>query len=138
MGATATQLGVSDLTITLRPVHQAASIARLFVRHKLICLGQSGLIDDALQITSELVANAVTATRPPKMKAHGRIRLRIGPNAGRPLLEVWDSSPELPVIKQPDFINETGRGLYIVKHLAADFGWVITPEGGKTVWALLV
>ena len=119
------------------PVGHSAGIARVFVRHQLISLGYPELVGNAAQIVSELVTNAVTATASDDPRTRGRIRLHLGLDQGRPLLEVWDSSPRMPVIREPDFAAESGRGLYIVGTLAARFGW-IEREGGKTVWALLL
>ncbi|MBC6459172.1 ATP-binding protein [Actinomadura sp. HBU206391] len=122
--------------MNLVPVPQSVAIARVFVRHQLISLRYADRIEDASQIVSELVTNAVRATASASPGALGRIRLFLGPHHGRPLLEVWDSSPEPPVPREPDFRSESGRGLNIVRSLAIDFGWYET-EGGKTVWALL-
>ncbi|MBC6458388.1 ATP-binding protein [Actinomadura sp. HBU206391] len=108
----------------------------MFVRHQLISLRYADLIHDANQIVSELVTNAIAVTVSEGREKPGRIRLYLGPNQGRPLLEVWDPSPTLPRVREPDFVSESGRGLHIVMSLAAEFGWT-EGEGGKTVWALL-
>jgi anti-sigma regulatory factor (Ser/Thr protein kinase) len=136
MRASMVGTGKTRLEISLLPVPQAASVARVFIRHQLISLRCADLVEDACQITAELVGNAVKATASADIKAHGCIRLYLGPNAGRPLLEVWDSSPFPPVLKEPDLVSESGRGLHIVKSLTAGFGWYEN-GGGKTVWALL-
>jgi anti-sigma regulatory factor (Ser/Thr protein kinase) len=110
------------------------SIARVFVRHQLISLRYADLIDNASQIVSELVANAVAATASDDPRAQGRIKLYLGPHQGRPLVQVWDSSPLMPVMNEPDFVSECGRGLHTVKSLAARFGYHETEEeGGKIV-----
>jgi anti-sigma regulatory factor (Ser/Thr protein kinase) len=88
-------------------------------------------------ITSELVTNAVNATASDDPRTQGRIRLCLGPHNGRALLEVWDSCPWMPAFKEPDFVAESGRGLHIVKSLAAGLGWRKDEGEGKTVWALL-
>lgn len=130
--------GGNRLEITLIPVPQAAEIARVFVRHKLVCLGYADRIDDACLIVSEMVTNAVRVTATGDRRTQGSIRLRLGAEGGRPLVEVWDSCPALPVLLEPDPLEERGRGLHIIRSLAVRFGW--RPEekgGGKTVWALL-
>jgi anti-sigma regulatory factor (Ser/Thr protein kinase) len=113
----------------------------MFVRHQLLSLRYGTLIEDACQITSELVGNAVEAierTSPHDRRVRGAIRLRLGPQGGRMLLEVWDSVPEPPVLREPDLLAESGRGLHIVRSLAAQFGWFPDQDkGGKTVWAVL-
>lgn len=112
--------GKTRLKISLTPLPQAASVARVFVRHQLISLRYADLIENACQITAELVGNAVKATASEDLGTRGRIRLYLGPNKGRPLLEVWDPSPLLPVLKEPDFVSESGRGLHIVSSLTAE------------------
>ena len=124
------------MELTLFPIPQSVGIARVFVRHQLISLRYTDLVHDAEQIVSELVANAVAATAAAGDEGDRRVRLFLGPNHGRPLLEVWDPAPGTPVIREPDLVNESGRGLHIVRSLAAEFGWVES-EGGKTIWALL-
>src|SRR3954471_8427927 len=114
-----TKAGKAYLEVTLIPMSQSVGIARVFVRHHLLSLGHRDLVDDATQIVSELVTNAVAATASHDPRTRGRIRMRLGPGRGRPLLEVWDSSPRLPVIREPGFAAESGRGLYIVGMLAA-------------------
>ena len=131
-------IGKIHLLATLVPVPQAAEMARVFVRHRLICLGCAELIDDACQIVSEMVANAVEAITKDDPTARGSIRLYLGLHEGHPLLEVWDSSSEMPVLKEPDYLAESGRGLHIIQSLAAHFGWREDErQGGKIVWALL-
>lgn len=124
---------------TLTPVPQSVGIARMFVRHKLLCMRYADLIDNAETITSELVTNAIKATKTANPMTAGHIRLYLGLVDGRPLLEVWDTAPWLPRFKEPDDETETGRGLHIVKKLAANMGWREDPgRGGKIVWAFLV
>jgi two-component sensor histidine kinase len=138
MGTTPVETGKMRLEVTLVPVPQSVSIARVFVRHQLISLRYADLIDNAGQIVSELVTNAIAATASDDPRTQGHIKLYLGPHHGRPLLEVWDSSPLMPVMKEPDFVSECGRGLHIVKSLAVRFGYHETEkEGGKIVWALL-
>jgi anti-sigma regulatory factor (Ser/Thr protein kinase) len=138
MGTTVAGTGKTRLEITLVPIPQSVAIARIFVRHQLISLRYADLIENACQIVSELVTNAVNATAADGPGTRDHIRLYLGPRHGRPLLEVWDSSPDLPAMREPDFVSESGRGLNIVKSLAVEFGWYETKEqGGKAVWALL-
>jgi anti-sigma regulatory factor (Ser/Thr protein kinase) len=130
-------MGNSRLEVALVPIPQSVSIARIFVRHQLICLHRTDLISDAATIASELVTNAVNATASDDLRRQGRIRMYLGPHEGRPLLEVWDSCPWMPVFREPDFVAESGRGLHIARSLAAGLGWRKEEGGGKTVWALL-
>ncbi|MCW2903772.1 MAG: putative anti-sigma regulatory factor, serine/threonine protein kinase [Streptosporangiaceae bacterium] len=138
MGIIMATTGKARLEVNLPPIPQAVGIARIFVRHQLISLRYADLIEDACVIASELMTNAVNATASDDPRTRGRIRMYLGPHEGRPVLEVWDSCPWMPVFREPDFVAESGRGLHIVRSLAADLGWRRDVDrGGKTVWALL-
>jgi anti-sigma regulatory factor (Ser/Thr protein kinase) len=116
--------------IALCPVPKAASQARAFIRHRLTELGFSKLVDDGVLIAVELVTNAV------REAPDGPVMLSLRLSAGRPVIEVRDCSPVLPVIRDADFVSETGRGLHIVGALAAELGWRRVGRG-KVVWAAL-
>ncbi|HZB31786.1 MAG TPA: ATP-binding protein [Streptosporangiaceae bacterium] len=116
--------------IELCPVPQAASQARAFVRHQLTEFGFPELVDDGALIAVELVTNAV------REAPNGTVLLSLRLSAGRPVIEVRDRSPVLPVIKDADCVAESGRGLRIVGALAAELGWRRAGRG-KVVWAVL-
>ncbi|MGH3389896.1 MAG: ATP-binding protein [Actinomadura sp.] len=138
MAKTRAETGKSQLEIALCPAPQAAELGRAFIRRRLIGLGYGDLIDDACQIASEMISNAVTVLTTGEHVMQGSIRLRLNPNQGRLLVELWDSSPEMPVLKEMDPFSESGRGLHIIRSLAERFGWYADEErGGKTTWALL-
>jgi anti-sigma regulatory factor (Ser/Thr protein kinase) len=116
--------------IELCPVPQAASRARAFARHRLTELGLPKLVDDGALVAVELVTNAV------REAPNGPVLLSLRVSAGRLVIEVYDRSPVLPVIKDADFVAESGRGLHIVGALAAELGWHRVGSG-KVVWAVL-
>ena len=116
--------------IALCPVPKAASQARVFLRHRLTELGFPELVDDGALIAVELVTNAV------REAPDGPVRLSLRLSDGRPVVEVRDCSPALPVLKDADFVSETGRGLHIVGALATELGWHRVGHG-KVVWAVL-
>jgi anti-sigma regulatory factor (Ser/Thr protein kinase) len=116
--------------IALRPVPKAASQARAFIRRRLTELGFRELVDDGVLVAVELVTNAV------REAPDGPVRLSLRLSAGRPVIEVRDCSPVLPVVKDADFVSETGRGLHIVDALSAELGWRRIGRG-KMVWAVL-
>jgi anti-sigma regulatory factor (Ser/Thr protein kinase) len=120
----------SEPEIALCPVPKAASQARAFIRHRLTELGFPKLVDDGVLIAVELVTNAV------REAPDGPVMLSLRLSAGRPVIEVRDCSPVLPVIRDADFVSETGRGLHIVGALAAELGWRRVGRG-KVVWAAL-
>ncbi|GAA2613989.1 hypothetical protein GCM10010411_56100 [Actinomadura fulvescens] len=54
-----------------------------------------------------------------------------------PVVEVEDSSPELPVVRPLDSSSVSGRGLAMIKLLAAEVGWNACAGGGKCVYAVI-
>lgn len=117
--------------IELKPDDQASAEARTFVRHHLAELGFATLVDNGVLIAAELVTNSFKYAG-----EYGPIRLVLRLAGGRPIIEVRDGSPELPVFREPDHVAESGRGLHVVAALSAAFDWSHV-EGGKITWALL-
>jgi anti-sigma regulatory factor (Ser/Thr protein kinase) len=120
-----------DREIKLCPRPESAREARDFVREQLTELGFPTCVDDATLIVAELASNALAAA--PETPYWVALNIDAG---GRPVIEVQDCSPELPVVRSVDAMSEHGRGLPIVEALSAAFGCVPVP-GGKIVWALL-
>jgi hypothetical protein len=87
------------------------------------------VIGDALVIASELVTNAINA------KCVGG---RLGWGAGSSWLRLWvfDDGPGWPVLRDPGPLEPHGRGLHIVRALAAETG-ARQVFGGKEAWATL-
>ena len=108
--------------------------ARDVTRSTLARWGLSELGDDAALVVSELVTNAV---RYGMYAANRReitlLLMRVHPHV---LLAVTDPSDEVPRPKEPDFVSENGRGLYIVETYSQCWGWDPLARGGKAVWAL--
>ncbi len=115
---------------------QADSVktARDVTRSTLADWGLTELSDDAALVVSELVTNAV---RYAMYAGHRRgielLLMRVSPHV---LLAVADPSDEMPTRKEPDFVSENGRGLYIVETYSQRWGWDPLDSGGKAVWAL--
>ncbi|MET9341962.1 MULTISPECIES: ATP-binding protein [unclassified Nonomuraea] len=105
--------------------------ARDVTRSTLNDWGLSELGDDAALVVSELVTNAVRYAR-----GNRHITLLLMRAAPHVLLAVADPSDEVPMPKEPDFISENGRGLYIVETYSEQWGWDCLDGGGKAVWAL--
>jgi anti-sigma regulatory factor (Ser/Thr protein kinase) len=93
--------------------------------------GLAELVDDALLIVSELVTNACAAA--PRTLIG--FRMMVWPTLL--VIEVYDSSGEPAVLQEPETLAESGRGLWIVSHLARHWGQRPEVGGGKTVYALL-
>ncbi|MGI5168815.1 ATP-binding protein [Spirillospora sp. CA-253888] len=54
-----------------------------------------------------------------------------------PVLEVVDTCPTMPKIKDFDLTTESGRGLAILQTLTRKVGWNAVDGGGKCVYVLL-
>jgi hypothetical protein len=131
--------GAAAATYRLEPEPESVTDARHFAAATLRSWGLGGLADDVTLVVSELVTNALRHSLPPhsgESYRPGIIRLHLlGPNAHL-LAGVYDSSPEAPRRREPDFVAETGRGLHIVESFSDRWGWTPAPTGGKVVWAL--
>ncbi|MCT9933811.1 ATP-binding protein [Planotetraspora sp. A-T 1434] len=130
--------GASDTTTCpLRPQADSVKMARDITRSTLRRWGLTALTEDAALVVSELVTNAVRyslySTRRPDDHPITLMLARVVPHV---LLAVSDPSDEVPSPKEPDFISENGRGLYIVETYSQAWGWDPLDCGGKAVWAL--
>jgi anti-sigma regulatory factor (Ser/Thr protein kinase) len=136
----------------------AVPCARLHARHILREWGLAHLAEDAELLVSELMTNAIAASRATDEPAP--VWLWLLADSIRVLVMVWDASPEAPV--QPgsgpgddgpgddgadddsgrdDEDAENGRGLLLVEAISQQWDWYHTEnaagKAGKVVWALL-
>ena len=118
-----------DREIRLDPVLEAPGQARTFMRHHMTALGFQLRVEDAALIAVELVTNALKYA-----SSYGPFWLSVRLASGRALIEVEDGSPHLPVLREPDYEAESGRGLHVVAALSAAYDWRPV-DGGKIVWA---
>lgn len=92
-----------------------------------------GLDDDyvARLAVSELVTNA--------SRNGGRwVLAKAYVHHGAHRIEVWDRSPGQPAIQEAEDMSESGRGLFLLDHLAASWGTrSCFPAQGKVVWVEL-
>lgn len=84
------------------------------------------MVDVAVLLVSELVANAV-------LHAHTPIRVVLRLNGALLRVEVHDGDRRTPTRKHYSALATTGRGLFLVERLARDWG-VSTNPTGKSVW----
>ena len=123
-------------TCALRPQADSVKTARDVTRSALHRWGLGRLCDDAALVVSELVTNAVRYLSHPGAYGERPITLILMRRPHHVLLAVSDPSDGVPTPKEPDFISEHGRGLYIVETYSDRWGWNTLPRGGKAVWAL--
>ncbi|MFE2748749.1 ATP-binding protein [Streptomyces scopuliridis] len=121
----------------------AVGCARVFAKITLRAWGASRILDDALLVTSELMTNAVHATgldRESKwtdIRAEHVIGVQFRVMHDSLYVEIWDNSPNAPVLKNPRADAVGGRGLQLVNGVARRWGTYRPPTGGKIVWAEL-
>ncbi|RMI42861.1 ATP-binding protein [Streptomyces triticirhizae] len=84
---------------------------------------------------SELLANVVKHT------VNHRCCLRLVRVGGDVVVQVFDESKELPVLRTPEWCAEAGRGLWLLREMADGFGFMPMPfrsggscRLGKVVW----
>ncbi|MFI6576174.1 ATP-binding protein [Nocardiopsis sp. NPDC050513] len=126
--------GVSDLTVHIGAGRDAPARARRDVKHFLRHPGHADLADAAVLVVSELVTNAVEHGRPPVRVnltwvddgAHSTLRLDVH-DQGR--------IASYPAAEHADDDAESGRGLFIVDHLAVRWGLTQDPVHGTHAWA---
>jgi serine phosphatase RsbU (regulator of sigma subunit)/anti-sigma regulatory factor (Ser/Thr protein kinase) len=117
---------VSELTLGGEP--DAVPKARRFTAQSLAAEPEH-LVEDAEQVVSELVTNAILHGAEPVT-----LRILRGEHALR--LEVEDSGRTIPVVSLPSTDMMTGRGLSLVAAIAS--GWGVEESlVGKVVWAEL-
>jgi anti-sigma regulatory factor (Ser/Thr protein kinase) len=109
----------------------SVSAARSFVISALRAWAMPGdTIDMAELLSSELATNAVThgltvgRTFTVEVRSYGCC---VG-------VEVSDNSPKVPVVRAPKNEMENGRGLLLVAHVAASWGYYFSGDGRKRVW----
>ena len=121
------------------PAHpSSAAASRRHVRRLLHEWQLAGCLDTALLLASELVANAVTATRAMPQAgfpaAWAPIELSLRRTGTSLIIEVRDPNPDPPADQRPGPLDEDGRGLLIVGVLSSRWGHYAADRGGKVVW----
>ncbi|MGH1554829.1 SpoIIE family protein phosphatase [Streptomyces sp. L7] len=117
------------LTTTLPTVPEAVAEGRAFLSKALTSWDCREQADEALLLLSELLTNAV-------QHAQGPATLHVCRTADELTVEVSDGSPHLPEPRRASEDEESGRGLNLVRILAASWGVRPTDEG-KTTWFTL-
>lgn len=90
----------------------------------------AALVDDIELCVSETATNALLHGVPPGREF--AVRIDLADDLVR--LKVRDSGDGRPMVRHTDEDSCTGRGLFLVSEIAADFG-IDYHVAGKTVWA---
>jgi anti-sigma regulatory factor (Ser/Thr protein kinase) len=88
------------------------------------------LIGDAELVASELVTNAF-------LHGSGEIRLKLRLVTGGVRVAVADEGPGGPRVVEAASERRHGRGIALVDRVAASWGVLPAPGGGKEVWCLV-
>ena len=103
---------------------QAAEVVRAW--------GVPGVVVDAVTLgVSELLGNVHKHAGDPRCRLE--LHLTRGGSAASVRLAVQDRSSVLPTVREPDCMRDCGRGLWLLRELADDFGSELTAYG-KQVW----
>jgi anti-sigma regulatory factor (Ser/Thr protein kinase) len=123
-------------SLELGALSTAVPCACLHVKHVLWEWGLNGLAESAELLVSELVSNAVNATRQPGQT----VSVNLAGHATGVLIEVRDSDPQPPDTKgtNGDGASEGTDGVLLVAALSTRWNWYLTEEPpGKVVWCEL-
>jgi two-component sensor histidine kinase len=106
-----------------------SSVARRLVKRALGVWHLEHQVDDALIVATELVENVAKHT-----SNGGELQLCV--RHGALVIQVSDSSSQLPQVRSEDFRSPHGRGMRMVQVIADRWGARPTASG-KIVWAEL-
>ena len=139
---------VATRTPALTP--HSVTEARAFTLRTMLRWGVADRSHDVASVVSELLTNALrhaVAPRAAQAPEHapsqqlatawpGRIRLGLLFAGHGVLCAIADPSAAPPVLRQPDWLDESGRGLQLVASLSESWGHCATSDPqGKVVWA---
>lgn len=126
--------------LELGALDSAVPSARLHARLVLREWGFDREFTDVVELlVSELVTNAVWASRALEPRLPSSVHLWLRADRTRVTVVVWDGNPQPPVPKtNVPYDAEDGRGLLLVQALSERWGWTATPHaGGKSVWCVV-
>lgn len=114
----------------------AVPCARGHVRSVAVEWGLRGLADTAELLASELLTNAINASQHLGSFEPPIVRLWVVSDQISLVIQVWDACKEMPVRKDADADDLSGRGLMIIDTLSAKWGSYQEAQG-KVVWAMV-
>ncbi|GAA1271909.1 hypothetical protein GCM10009677_26190 [Sphaerisporangium rubeum] len=121
-------------SITLIAILESAGTARRFIRD--VLGDRYPAVEVVVLLTSELMANAVRHSRSGSRDG-GQVTVTVEVGVGVVRVDVVDEGSELEVpvvVDRGDVFCEGGRGLWLVRELAAEWGWGDGEQGRRTVW----
>ena len=128
------QAAALEVTASLADSPAVVSDARAMAAGALLAWAcPEPVVEDTVTVISELVTNAVVHAAPPVLL---RLALANPPEGRTVRIEVSDGSTMRPQAQPRSMSSPGGRGLLIVRALAARYGVLVTADG-KTVWAEL-
>lgn len=120
--------------LELGALPSAVPCARLHARQLLWEWGLADLSDIVELVVSELLTNAINASRQTAQVLP--VRLWLLSDKARVVVLVWDGDARQPTRADAGMEDEAGRGLLLVESLSARWSWYEAGEhGGKVVWA---
>ncbi|MEU6175763.1 ATP-binding protein [Streptantibioticus parmotrematis] len=127
------QLSASHCRLSLDAVPHALAVVRRIVRAQLRAWEVEDLARPAAMGVTELLSNVHKHAKSPECV------LTLRRITGGIRVSVSDKEPELPVVREPDFLSESGRGMFLLSKTAHAWGAIPAPEGapGKEVWFVL-
>ena len=120
--------------LELGALPDAVPRARFHARQLLREWGLDGLRDDIELLVSEVVTNAMQASR--STEGTTPVRMWLLADGVQVLLLVWDASPHTPAPTSVSADDESGRGLLLVEAIGDSWGYFPHETGGKVIWAL--
>ncbi len=124
-------------SLVLGALPTAVPCARLHTRHVLWEWGMLELSESTELVVSELMTNALAASR--SLDSIFPVRLWLLSDNKQILILIWDANPNPPRRVEPEGHSEGGRGLMLVEAISKSWDWYATPDmiEGKVIWALI-
>jgi anti-sigma regulatory factor (Ser/Thr protein kinase) len=123
------------LELELSAVPMPARVGRALTAELCRRCGMDELVPTAELVVSELVTNAVEHAAAGGRDA-SRVTLSVSVTRRGVSIEVADSDPQAPAVRDAGPWDEGGRGTFLVAAHSSSWGWRPRPDG-KSVWAEL-
>jgi two-component sensor histidine kinase len=127
-------------THTPTPAAHAIATARSFTFQTMHKWGASDRADDVAAVVTELLTNAIRHALPLALQASGTlspwpVKAGLRHPGSHVICAIADPSAEVPQLREPNWQDESGRGLLVVSSLSDHWGFCAAPgEQGKVVW----